>query len=181
MLWVVAVLFFGGVLTSYHQPFNLPSEGILSLSALKETSGLRVIHFVSGGCRCSQAVMKHLLHRLPIAGVSEEVVVIDGDNAELAGTNAILTQLQQAGFVVTRIASASIPSNLSIFGVPLLVVASTRGSILYKGGYGPRGDEDPMIIRKINAGFSPKMLPVIGCATGLRVRRSSDPFHLKYH
>ena len=180
MVWIAAVLCLGGALASYHQPFVSPSDDILSLSRLPQTGQMSALHIVSGGCRCSQAVMKHLLQRRPMAQVSEEVVIIDGDSPYLPETNALLAHLQNSGFLVTHLFSNAIPPALSLHGVPLLVVVSASRAIAYKGGYGPRGDQDEAIIRQSRAGISPTMIPVVGCAVGARVRRRLDPLHIKY-
>jgi len=102
-IWTIAVIFIGGVLASYHQPFQAPSNRILALVKQTPTHEWKAIHILSGSCGCSQKVMLHLLERRPISGIDEQVVVIDGDEPNLPDTAALLARLTQEGFPVTHI------------------------------------------------------------------------------
>jgi hypothetical protein len=179
-LWAVVVLVVGGVLTSYHQPFLLPDEKILSLARPSAHNQWQAIHIVSGGCVCSQRVMQHLLGRHPVNDVAEQILVVDGPEPYLPDTDRLFERLQSAGFPLIHLPAKDIPESYGLRGVPLLVIASPQRSIAYLGGYGPRGDQDIQILQLIRSGHLPKSLPILGCAIGQRVRHQVDPFGLKY-
>jgi hypothetical protein len=178
--WALAVVFIGGVLTSYHQPFRTPDEKILSLVKDPGRGRWRALHVLSGSCGCSQKVMAHLLKRHLFDGLVEQVLVIDGGEAYLPGSDALLTKLAQQGFAVFHLAANDISQDIGLRGVPLLIFASPENKILYMAGYGSLEDQDTKILQQIRAGQRPKGLPVLGCAVGSRVRSKADPFRLKY-
>jgi len=113
-------------------------------------------------------------------GVVEEIVIVDGQEPYLPGSAELLTRLAKEGFAVNHIEAASLPPAAGLRGVPLLVLAGPEGSVRYSGGYGGNGDQDAVLLREIEAGHEIKPLAVVGCAVGSRLRRSADPFHLKY-
>lgn len=181
--WMGVVILIGAVLTSYHQPFRTPDDTILALAPPPEHSGWQAIHILSGSCGCSQRVMSHLLERRPRSDIHDQIVVLDGEEPYLPGSRDLLAQLSSEGFPITHLAVASLPQNIGLRGVPLLVLASsTSGSrnLAYIGGYGSRGDQDGEIFEKIRSGQTPKPFTVVGCAIGKALRRKADPFHLKY-
>jgi hypothetical protein len=178
--WAVAVVFIGGVLTSYHQPFRTPDERILSLVKDPGRGRWRALHVLSGSCGCSQKVMAHLLKRHPFDGLVEQVLVIDGGEAYLPGSDVLLAKLAQQGFAVSHLAANDISQDVGLRGVPLLIFASPENKIFYMAGYGSFGDQDTKILQQIRAGQRPKGLPVVGCAVGRQVRSKADPFRLKY-
>jgi len=170
----------GGVLTSYHQPFQTPDNRILALAPDTGSAGWRAVHLLSGGCSCSQKVMRHLLARDAFDGMQEQILVIDGEENYLPGSGDLLARLDQKGFPIMHIAAKDIPRNAGLRGIPLLIFASPGGKVAYIGGYGSNGDQDGEILRRIRSGQAPKPLAVLGCAIGGRLRRDADPFHLKY-
>ena len=179
-IWALAVVFIGGVLMSYHQPFQTPSSRILALGGQSGAHRWTALHLLSSGCGCSQRVMLHLLQRRPFDGIAEQVVLIDGDEPSLPETTTLLARLTQEGFSVVHKAAKDIPQNIGLHGVPLLVFASSEDKILYMGGYGVHSDQDSNILQQIRSGNSPKPIAVLGCAIGARLQREVDPFHLKY-
>jgi hypothetical protein len=179
-VWVVAVVLAGSALTSYHQPFLAPSEKILTLAGSSGAPGWRAIHVLSGGCGCSQKVMAHILGRKKFAGVAEQFLIIDGPEGYLPGSEELLSHLAQAGFPITHLAVDDLPQDAKLRGVPMLVIASPDGRVAYLGGYGSAGDQDSAILEQVRAGRRPKPIPIIGCAIGKSLRRSIDPFHMKY-
>lgn len=178
--WAAVVILIGSALISFHQPFQAPSGSILTLAKQPVGGQWQVLHVLSGSCGCSQKVMQHLLKRHPFYGMAEQVLIIDGDEPYLPESNALLAQLRQKGFPVTHIAAKNIPQSTGLYGVPLLVVALPDSKIAYMGGYGNRGDQDGEILQQIRSGQAPRPLAVRGCAIGARLRRTADPFHLKY-
>ncbi len=178
--WACAAVLAGSVLMSFHQPFRTPGEGIMSLGHAPDGGSWRMLHVVSGSCGCSQKVMDHLLQRGPVAGVQEEVLVVDGGEPYLTGSAARLEKLAKAGFVVSHVKASAIPADAGLKGVPLLAVASPGRGAVYVGGYGSGGDQDGTILRELMAGRKASPLAAIGCAVGLRIRRAADPLRLKY-
>jgi hypothetical protein len=179
-VWAAAVILIGAALMSYHQPFRTPSNAVLALVKQPDGQRWRALHVLSGSCGCSQKVMLHLLQRGPIAGISEQILVVDGEEDYLPGSHMLLARLDHEGFAVTHVAAKDIPQTAGLYGVPLLVLASPGNKIAYMGGYGARGDQDGNILQQIRFGKTPEVLAVRGCAVGERLRRKADPFHLKY-
>lgn len=181
-LWAVLAVVAGSALMSYHAPFREPGTGILTL-ADRTPAGhpqWRAIHFLSGSCGCSQRVMRHLLERQPFPQVREEVLLVDGPEPYLPGSDALARELGQHGFVVRHVPVASVPEDSGLRGVPLLVFTSPEDKVVYLGGYGSSGDQDGTILEQIRLHHVPKPLPILGCAIGQSLRSRIDPFHLKY-
>lgn len=185
-VWAAVTILLGTILMSFHQPFRLPAESILSLAegpgkASQPVDGRwQVIHFLSGGCGCSQRVIRHLLQRRMFPGIDEQIVLIDGPGGDLPGSPALINELRLHGFRIHRIASRDIPRNTGLHGVPLLVIASPQMGIAYMGGYGISGDQDAALLEETRSGQRPDPLPLLGCAVGARLGRSTDPFRLKF-
>jgi hypothetical protein len=180
VVWAASVVLVGGALTSFHQPFSVPGAGVLALADDTGGHGWRAIHFLSGSCQCSQRVMRHLLARQQVVGVSEQIVMIDGSLPYLEGSQALLARLAAAHFLTKHIAEQNVPLNSGLRGVPLLLFVSPQNQIAYLGGYGAAGDQDETIFHQLRAGLKPVALPMIGCAVGSRLQRRLDPLHLKY-
>jgi hypothetical protein len=179
-VWAITVVLLGGVLTSYHQPFQTPDANVLTLVGSVRPGRWRTVHILSGSCGCSQTVMQHLLKRHLFAGLDERILVVDSGEAYLPGSDALLAKLSQQGFPITHIAAKDIPDQVGLRGVPILVIASSENKISYMGGYGSHGDQDAEILQQVQSGQKPKVLPVLGCAVGERARREADPLQLKY-
>ncbi len=183
--WAGAVLLAGGVLYSYHVPFRAPGVGILQLASLQSVGRWHALHILSGSCGCSQKVMRHLLERRPLKGVEEEVIVLDeadrgGTGAYLSGSAELLTALSQEGFAVSHLNSAALPPDAGVLGIPLLVFADAGGKVRYAGGYGEKSDQDVSLFQGLRSGHDVTALGVVGCAVGVKLRRTADPFHMKY-
>jgi hypothetical protein len=179
-VWAGSVVLVGGALTSFHQPFATPGNGVLSLAGDRHGHDWRAIHFLSGSCQCSQRVMQHLLVRPRWGDVTEEIVMIDGSLPYLAGSQALLARLAAAQYLIRHIAEQDVPLDSELRGVPLLLFVSPQNQIAYMGGYGTAGDQDEAIFHQLRAGLKPATLPMIGCAVGSRLQRRLDPLHLKY-
>jgi hypothetical protein len=178
--WGVAVVVVGAVLTSYHQPFRTPNREILSFVRDASRGHWTAIHLLSGSCACSQRVMEHLLKRRPSTAIAEQILVIDGQEPGLPGSNLLLGSLAGAGFAITHIRVEKLPPTWGVHGVPLLVLASPEGEVVYAGGYGVSNDQDGVILTQVRAGEKPQPFPIIGCALGTELRRRADPFGMKY-
>jgi hypothetical protein len=179
-LWAIVAVFLGSVLMSYHQPFVQPSDGVLSLAGPGDGVHWRAVHLLSGSCGCSQTVMKHLLQRGPFREVAEQVIVVDGAEAYLPGSAALLGALQTRGFAVRHLSTRDVTAEAGLRGVPLLVYATPEGRPAYVGGYGAPANGDEEIYREVRAGAKPSPRPLLGCAVGAALRHAVDPLGLKY-
>jgi hypothetical protein len=75
-VWAPVSVAAGSVLTSFHQPFALPSGNISSLASPSPQGGWRVLHVVAADCGCSRKVAEYLVMRAPLKGITEEVLFI---------------------------------------------------------------------------------------------------------
>jgi hypothetical protein len=178
--WAMISVLAGSVLMSYHQPFRSPDGKILSLIGSANVTQWRLVHVLSGGCGCSQQVMGNLLKRGVFPDAAEEVIVIDGSEAYLSGSDELLRQLSHRGFAIRHIAARLVPAEAGLRGVPLLVVTRPGNDVAYVGGYGVRRDSDGPVYRNLRDGGRQDSLPLMGCAVGVALRRAVDPFRLKY-
>lgn len=170
--WAAASILAGSVLTSFHQPFALPSNALVTLA--QPGKGWRVLHLLSDSCGCSRKVSEYLLKRGPLPGASEQVLFIDAEDP--FGTRAALSA---GGFQVSSAPSAKLRS-FGVTGVPLLVFISPSGEVRYMGGYGVGSYKDADLWTQIQEGRPVKNLPVLGCAVGQTLRREVDPLAWKY-
>jgi hypothetical protein len=180
LVWAVAALTIGSALTSYHQPLLAPGEAILTIAGTPSPAKWQAIHVLSGACGCSQRVMRYLLARGPMAGSLEQIIVTDGDEPNLPGTDLLLRQLKDAKFQVNHRRSEDLVRDTGMRGVPILVIISPNRTVEYLGGYGMKGDQADLILARTMAGTSGAPLPIFGCAVGERIRQQADPFGLKY-
>jgi hypothetical protein len=124
--------------------------------------------------------MKHLLKRGPMSDVAEQVIVVDGTEPYLPESAELMRALNTSGFAVHHLSSRDVPDKAGLRGVPLLVYSRPDGRPAYVGGYGMAEDGDQDVYRQIRAGGKPMPLPLLGCAVGSVLRRTVDPFGLKY-
>src|SRR5260370_26676106 len=75
-VWAAASVVAGSMLTSFHQPFPLPTRSISSLGASGRQHGWRALHLLAADCGCSQKVSEYLIERAPLKDITEEVVFI---------------------------------------------------------------------------------------------------------
>lgn len=178
-LWVTAIVLAGAVLMSQHQPFRVAEKVPLALLRPSPPGSWRAVHILSGSCGCSQRVMEHLVHRHPLNGFEEEVTVIDDGTPYLPDSPRLLVQLQNAQIPVRHLRLEDLPRDAGLYGVPMLVVVSPPGRILYAGGYGTP-ENDVKLLQRLRAGQHPAPLAVVGCAVGRTLQRKVDPFQVKY-
>jgi hypothetical protein len=115
-----------------------------------------------------------------MAGSLEQIIVADGDEPYLPGTDLLLRKLKEAKFQITHRRSEDLVRDTGMRGVPLLVIVSPERTVAYLGGYGVNGDQASPIVARTIAGERGASLPIFGCAVGQRIRREADPFGLKY-
>jgi len=158
--WGGAAIVAGSMLTSFHQPFTLPSENI---AALAPQPGWRVVHLLAAECGCSQRVSEYLATRGPLEGIHEQVLFIGGANP-----------FHNRDILLARGFGVETAGNLEPFdlrGVPLLIFISPKNEIAYMGGYGVGSYRDAEIWKRLQAGSAVPLLPVFGCAIGANLKR----------
>jgi hypothetical protein len=163
-----------------HTPFVLPSDAVLSLAGPAHPGHWRAVHLLSPGCGCSQRVLQHLAARGRLNGLDDDIVLISGPEPPQPDASTNLAAIQSLGLSVRETTADALPASANLYGVPLLLLIAPDGHIAYRGGYGPRGDQDQSLYAEVRRGLHPHPLPLLGCALGRRVRRRIDPFHLKY-
>jgi hypothetical protein len=173
VVWAAVSIVAGSVLTSFHQPFALPSETVASL-ATGPRHGWRVLHLIAAGCGCSRKVSAYLTARPPLDGIAEEVLFI-GPPAEFSDHDALAAR----GFRVRTVGPEALQP-FGLKGVPLLIFISPQDEVTYIGGYGVGSYKDASIWSQLQAGTVPPSLPVFGCAVGRGLKREVDPLFWKY-
>jgi hypothetical protein len=175
-LWLPAVIGLGAYLLAGH--FALPTasaDGKLH-DAIAETRGVStspvVLHFLYGDCRCSAAVLTHLIARGPRAGHDERVVLIDGSADDVA-------RARGAGFTTETLSAVEVQTKYGVEGAPLLVIADRTNTVLYDGGYTTTKQSpvirDEEILARTDRGETVDALPMFGCAVSDRLKKGRDP------
>jgi hypothetical protein len=179
-VWAIVTVVIGGVQMSYHQPFAMPSGAVLNLAGQGDGTHWRAMHLLSGSCGCSQRVMTRIIARGPLPEVGEQVILVDGSEAYLPGTAALVLQLRARGFTVSHLSADDVADKVGLRGVPLLVFATPENLVAYVGGYGMSQDGGGEIYRNLREGQKPRPLPILGCALTTALRHTVDPLGLKY-
>ena len=155
------------------------SEAI-AISAPEEASkSWKVLHVLSEECGCSRDVIEYLLSRGPVSGTSETILLLDGsERTRLA--------LGEAGFQTTQFDAERLCGLYGSEGVPYFQIVSPSKELIYSGGYlenqysARKSYSDISILSKARSGLKTAAQPVVGCATSQRLKKSLDPFSLKY-
>jgi hypothetical protein len=133
-------------------------------------------HFLYGDCPCSRRILKHVLMRSPVAGISERIVFV-GKDPEMEA------EAIRCGYEVDVVTPIELQAKYGIESVPLLVVTESTGKILYSGGYTSRKQSldihDKEIIEGIARGESMDDFPLYGCAVSKELKSIIDPLGLK--
>lgn len=163
--------------------YALPSPSAGDVALARAVASVRagrtqvLLHFLYAKCKCSRRIFDHLLARGALAGVAEQVVLVDGD-AELAA------RLRAAGFGVSEANPRELEQRYGVSAAPLLVVAGQADTPAYVGGYTTRKQgldvEDVRIARDVARGVPTALLPLFGCAVSEQLQRLLDPLGLKY-
>ncbi len=177
-VWALAAVVAGAVLCSYHLSFEAPDSGLAAVAPSASQHSWLLVHVLSEECGCSQRVMTHLLARGRIAGVSEEIVLVDGPEA--TPEHRVSDKLEYAGFPLRHADADELLRRYHLVGVPVLIITNPAGRVVYRGGYGSAYDQDAVLLQAAQQGRTPPEYPVIGCAVGARIQRQVDPFRWKY-
>ena len=137
---------------------------------------LRVSHFLLVDCPCSRKVLDYLVHRPPLAGVNERIVLIALGNQDLA-------DVASENFTVELESPETLMAKYGVESAPLMIVDDAHGIIRYAGGYTSRKQgldyQDQTIVRQLLSGAEVDPLPLYGCAVSQRLKQLVDPFGLK--
>ena len=135
-----------------------------------------LLHALSSECRCSAAVLEHLMTTERPPGVTETVVLVGppGD---------IEARVRAKGFGFVSLTAEELDSRYHIPAVPVLVIADPSGTIRYSGGYTPRKQgpevQDLAILGEVRRGETPDSLPLFGCPVNTALRDSLTPIGLR--
>lgn len=178
--WFLAVGVIGSALLARHLlPMPSSSSSNASLLALRRTEDFGrpfAVHVLYVECRCSQRIADRLTSTARPSGASEHVVVV-GD--ESPATSALGQRLRAAGLAVTTTSAEALAATYGVVSAPLLFVAGSDGSELYRGGYTDRkqgpAPRDREVIEAAIAGRKSPALPVYGCAVAADLKRQRNP------
>jgi hypothetical protein len=173
-VWASLAIGAGSVVTSFHQPFQLPSESIASLAPIQGDRAWRMIHVLSTACGCSRRVAEHIIKRGPLPGVREQVLLLNNHYDDV-----FAERIAARGLHVKTV-SEDVLAQHNLRAVPLFVLVSPDGQTHYVGGYGRTYDRDTDIWQQASRGVKPRPLTVYGCAVSRSIQRQIDPFQWKY-
>jgi hypothetical protein len=169
--WMSGVVVMGAALTALHEvPLPVPS-----VERAAPAAAFRIRHGLSAMCPCSQRVMKWLERRGAVAGVDEQVLILDGDEATAA-------PLRERGYQVSLVDDAGMAA-AGIHAAPSLVIFRPDGEVAYAGAYAPRPQMDPIdlvLLDRARKGEIVASMPLLGCAMSRSLQERLDPLHLKY-
>ena len=185
-LWVVVGVWAGVVtipmsylMGSHMAVLPIASEAIDIHASDNASNSWNVLHVLSEECGCSRDVIDYLLSRGPVSDVSETVLLLDGSEQTLLA-------LGKAGFQTTRFDAERLCGLYGSEGVPYFQITSPSKELIYSGGYlenqysARKTYSDTTILSKAQSGLKTKAQPVVGCATSQRLKKTLDPFSLKY-
>ena len=185
-LWVILGVWAGVVtvpmsylMGSHLAVLPIASEAIDIHAPEESSKSWKVLHVLSEECACSRDVIDYLLSRGPVSDTSETVLLLDGsERTRLA--------LGEAGFQTTLFDAERLCGLYGSEGVPYFQITSPSKELIYSGGYlenqysARKSYSDISILSKAQSGLQTKAHPVVGCATSQRLKRTLDPFSLKY-
>lgn len=180
-VWLPSVISLAAYLFAGHFALPEPSRDTVTLRdqvarSRRPDGPPLVLHFLYGDCRCSAAVLDHLVARGPRAGHDERIVLIDGRHDEDARARA-------AGFQTELLTAQEEMATYGVEGAPFLVVADRANSIVYAGGYTTAKQSplirDEIVLAAIERGEAVPPLPTFGCAVSDRMKQSRDPLALR--
>lgn len=169
--WLMAASLLGASLMALHAPLPLtgPPAG---------APGDRyvLLHALDMQCPCSRRVLDDLTRRGARGGVTERVLLVDGDDETAS-------RVRSGGFLVEALDGQALAARYHIEAVPLLVILRPDGSVAYTGAHAPRPQMPPAdlaLLEQVQSGDHPSPWPVLGCATSRELQRQRDPLGLKY-
>lgn len=181
-LWGVAVTVLSSALLGAHL-LTLPTPpreaaqlgaGVASLAAPDDAWIL--VHALSSECRCSQAVLTHLLSSERPSSVAETILLV-GPVGDLEAA------IRAKGFGFESLTAEALDARYAIPAVPLLVVADPTRTVRYSGGYTARKQgpllQDLEIVADLRGGGDVAALPLFGCAVNTALRDAVDPLGVR--
>ncbi|EDY84835.1 hypothetical protein VDG1235_4468 [Verrucomicrobiia bacterium DG1235] len=178
LVWAGAITIPLGLFSAAHMAVLPVAKDAIATSDAAAKGEWAIVHVLSEDCACSRGVLEYLLERGRTEGVSEEVVVLDGDAK-------VLERLRASGFVAVSVDAESFCSSYESEGVPFFQVRDVSTEAVYSGAYfdsayrGNSGFLDLSTTKRLQSGGFVHDRPVYGCPTSERLRAILDPFGLK--
>lgn len=183
VVWLVSLgLIIASLMTGHWVVLPHPSVGDVLQPGPEAPSrhtenGLTAFHFLYADCPCSQRILRHVIDRETVPGISERIVLV--------GSDPIIEQRAKSrGYECESISADILQSRYGVQAAPLLVVTGASGAIVYSGGYTARKQgyqiRDVETLTALVSGDRPSSLPVYGCAVSQELQSLIDPFRLKY-
>lgn len=174
---VVTTLMAGHWLILPHPPVGEK----VSWEGATDDVALTAYHFLYVDCPCSRRILDRFPLRSVVAGVTEQVVLVqESANCE----QGLVDRLEAQGFKVATVTPPQLKQQFGIESAPLLVVVDRSGEIVYSGGYTFRKQgqviQDDAVLETLARGDEIESLPVFGCAVSNDLKRLTDPLGIKY-
>ena len=182
-VWGSALLVIVGALMVGHWvPLPKPAVGErwrVARAVDRGNTGHRVFHFLYDDCPCSRRVLRKVLSRAAITGISEKIVLITNSS-----NREVEEQARRQGFFVAQVSPSQLKAEYNVESAPLLLVINADNQIVYSGGYSDRKQayavNDEEIITSVAERGEFEGYPVLGCAVSKELKRLVDPFRFKY-
>lgn len=175
---MLSLVVFLSFLSAWHKTdFSTPQTNVNK--QYETLSQWRLIHLLGGECKCSEYITDYLVSRKPQANVLEKIVIFDD-------LKMFAPRLKRAGYEVEVQDYSQMKIEDAPVGIPLLLVVSPAGRVVYEGGY-----SDQMInpttefqdLNKLKDATNNRevaSLPAYGCAISKKYKKWLDPMGLKY-
>lgn len=183
-LWVPLALVLGvSLLATHWRSLPVPAaDDDRLLAALAELRGpdererWLVVHVLYAACRCSRAVIDHLLDEPRPSELAERILLV-------GATPELDARLVDSSIPVVRVDARELADRFAIEAAPLLLVVDPAGRLRYRGGYTERKQastlHDRDIIARLRDDSEVRPLPLFGCAVSEQLRRLLDPTGLR--
>ena len=183
-VWVTSVLTIGSYLLGRHI-LTLPSparDAVLAERLLHERGpqGDRAwfaVHVLAADCPCSQKILRKLLTRRPVGGVSERIVLVG--SADVANETAA----RSLGYDFEYVTSVELAERYRVEAAPIMLVLNKDGAVKYVGGYTDRKQGEAVrdydVLSRLLRGEDVAPLPTFGCAVSRRLQSAIDPLGIR--
>lgn len=177
--WALAVVSLVSLLGTWHQS-DFAVAGTFKGKTMGSADGKwKMLHLMAGECQCSEYVTDYLIKRGPSSLASEKVTILDD-------TKDFASRLRAAGFEVEVKKYEDLKEDELPSGVPLLLVVSPLGKVVYEGGYSNRQInpltqfQDLHVLANAQSETKESHLPAYGCYVAKKYQKKLDPLNLKY-
>jgi hypothetical protein len=183
-VWVPLATLLGASLMATHW-YTLPLPDPQDPQTLAALARLRgdgdaqrwlVVHVLYASCRCSGAVVQHLVDTPRPRELAERILLVGSE----PGVDAMLAG---SALAVVRVSPDELAHDYGIAAAPMLLVVDPDGRLRYRGGYTDRKQgadiRDLEIIERLRAQDTVPPLPMFGCAVSEQLRALLDPLGVR--